>query len=111
MPHPFTPHTMITVGPPEAKWPGDDRLGQERLQLDFDQLDNLRSFDATGVERATDFIDDFLRRLHAHVDFDQIAEQLAEEPLIHQHSFGLEQVANVGVEECGCLLQPLFELV
>ena len=101
----------MTVGPLGGEADRIGRLGQQRLERLLDVLEHVVHLDDAGAEAGADFVDDLLRRLDAHVGLDQHLEQFVEERLVDQPPFGLEEVADVGVQQRAGLLQTLLEFV
>ena len=85
------------------------RLGQDRLELGLDLLDDLVHLHDPGAEGGADFVGDFLRGLNAHVGLDKLFEEFVDELVVDQPPLALEEVADVGIEELSSLLQTLLE--
>ena len=84
LPQPFTPATMMTVGPLAAKRIGSAGWANSALSCLLDVLEHFVLLDHAGAEAVADFVDDFLRRLDAHVGLDQHLEQLVQERIVDQ---------------------------
>jgi len=77
------------------------RLRQEGFELLLDPTENLLHADDSGVEVGADLVGYFLGRHHTHIGLDERFEQLVEKRLIDQSTFGLEQVADIGLQQLG----------
>ena len=110
-PQPFTPATMITVGPAAAKRIGS--AGWASSTLSFCLISSRMSSSSTtrALKLATYFVDQFLRGLDAHVGLDECLEQLLQKRLVDQPAAAFENVADVGIEQLGGLFQTLLEFV
>ena len=110
LPQPFTPATMMTVGPLAAKRIGSAGWASRALSCLLDRARGSRPSCTTRARKlVADLVGDLLRRLDAHVGLDQRLEQLVEERVVDQPPLGLEEVADVGVQQLRGLLQTLLE--
>ena len=79
------------------------------MSLALDVLQDLVHLHHAGAEAGADLVGDLLRGLDAHVGLDERFEELVDELVVDQLPLALEEVADVGVEELGGLLQTLLE--
>ena len=84
MPQPFTPATMITVGPLAAKRIGSAGWANSALSLALMCSRTSSIFTTRARKLVADLVDDLLGRLDAHVGLDQRFEQLVEELVVDQ---------------------------
>ena len=77
LPQPFTPATMITVGPVAAKMIGCGGWAKIAERL-LDMREHFLHLDYPGAEARADLVDRLLGRLDAHVRLDEHLEQLVE---------------------------------
>ena len=75
---------MITVGPEAAKRIGSAGWASSALSLALMWSRISSICDDAGAEAVADFVDDFLRRLDAHVGLDQHLEQFVQEGVVDQ---------------------------
>ncbi len=101
----------MTVGPAGAKRIGSAGWASSAVEHDLDFFDRLRHFDDAGVELFADVVGDFLRRVDAHVDLDQLLKQVLAERIVDQPALRLEQVADVGAQQLFGLVETLCEFV
>ena len=111
LPLPLTPQTMITVGPDSANLIGASSWAIRLLSFCF-QVSSIccERDDAAAVVRG-DFLDDLLDGVVAHVGLEEDRPHFVEERLVDQPALGLEEVADVGLQDLGGLLETLLEAV
>ncbi len=109
LPDPFTPTTMITVGPLAANAIGCSSWAQQAREFGPDGLENLVHLDQAAAGIRAHLLADRVRRPSAHVRADQDREQVAQEVVVDQPSFLLEQVANVRCSAAALIVSAAFE--
>ena len=111
LPQPFTPATMMTVGPLGAKRIGSAGWANSVLSFVLMLFEDFRHFDDPGAERLADLVGDFLRGLDAHVGLDERSNRSSAECFVDQPALRFEQVADVGVQQLRGLLETLLQFV
>ena len=72
---------------------------------------NCSHRDDAGAEVGGDLLDDLLDGVVAHVGLEEHCPQFVEEGIVDQPALGLEEVADVGLEKLGGLLETLLEAI
>ena len=109
LPEPFTPATMMTVGPSAAMSQRRGILRHQFLQLPPDDVEHFGHVDHAGAKLGADLIDDLFGGGGPHVGLDQDGSQLFEKLVVDQPAFFFEQVADVGEEQLVGFFQPLLQ--
>ena len=112
LPAPFTPATMITVGPLGGEANRRLGLGHQFLELRLDRGQQRRPCGSRGRESSRAISSTMAcGRLHAHVGLDEDGQQLVEKRVVDQAALAFEQIADVGIEQLPGLCQTLLDLV